>query len=130
MQLLRLALILSMLCFLLGCETKAKPIDIGTVAPRPKMGIKLKVVEGEKYMEEPFWDKYERTLLVLSVNPDSPAQTAGIQTGDLLLKIDGKTVHGMQDSVFIMRGKQPGSNVLLDIYRDHKIRQFGIDLKP
>lgn len=127
---LLLMLTFSALCVLSGCQFKNDPIDIGTKGPRPMMGLKLKVVAGEKYMKEPFWDEYERTLLVMSVKPDSPAKTAGILSGDLLLKIDGQPVHGMQDSVFIMRRKKPGSSLVLDIYRSHETRQLGIDLKP
>ncbi|OEU68781.1 MAG: hypothetical protein BA863_06570 [Desulfovibrio sp. S3730MH75] len=127
---LRLVLLLSAICLFTGCELKSKPIDIGPTGPRPKMGLKLKVVEGEKYMKEPFWEEYERTLLIMSVKPESPAAAAGVLTGDLLLKIDGQPVHGMQDSIFIMRQKSPGSSLLLDLYRNHETKQFGIDLKP
>ena len=123
-------LILSAAFLLAGCELKAKPIDIGPPAPRPKMGLKLKVVEGSQYMEEPFWDEYERVLLVMEVKPDTPAASIDVRQGDLLLKIDGKAVHGMRDSTFIMSQKHPGDTVVLDIYRNGEIQKTALDLKP
>lgn len=50
---------------------------------------------------------------------DTPAQRAGIKTGDLIVRLDDKPVKGMalSDAVKMMRG-EPGSKILLTIVRE------------
>ncbi|MGN8159920.1 S41 family peptidase [Salinisphaera sp. SWV1] len=58
-------------------------------------------------------------LQVISPIDDTPASRAGVQPGDMIIRIDDKPVKGMSmsDSVHAMRGK-PGSNISLTILRD------------
>jgi len=50
---------------------------------------------------------------------DTPAQKAGMQSGDLIIRLDDKAVKGMtlRDAVNIMRG-EPGSNIDLTVVRE------------
>ena len=45
------------------------------------------------------------------VRPGSPAEKAGLQAGDLILRFDGKTVKNLEDFAFILRGKRAGDEV-------------------
>jgi len=56
---------------------------------------------------------------VVSPIDDTPAQRAGIKTGDLIVRLDDQPVKGMSlnDAVKIMRG-EPGSKILLTIVRE------------
>jgi len=58
--------------------------------------------------------------LVRVVSPidDTPAARAGIQAGDYIIKLDGKSVQGMSlaEAITLMRGK-PGSKIVLMIVR-------------
>jgi carboxyl-terminal processing protease len=56
---------------------------------------------------------------VISPIDDTPAQRAGVKTGDLIIRLDEKPVKGMSldDAVKIMRGK-PGTNIDLTIVRE------------
>ena len=58
-------------------------------------------------------------IKVVSPIDDTPAQKAGIKTGDLIIKLDDKPVKGMSlnDSVKLMRG-EPGSKIVLTIVRE------------
>jgi carboxyl-terminal processing protease len=58
-------------------------------------------------------------IKVVSPIDDTPAQKAGIKTGDLIVKLDDKPVKGMtlNDSVKLMRG-EPGSKIILTIVRE------------
>ncbi|CAD5105919.1 S41 family peptidase [Zestomonas carbonaria] len=56
---------------------------------------------------------------VISPIDDTPASKAGIQPGDLIIKLDGQPTKGMtmMDAVDKMRGK-PGAKILLTIVRE------------
>ncbi|HCW95540.1 MAG TPA: peptidase S41 [Pseudomonas sp.] len=56
---------------------------------------------------------------VVSPIDDTPASRAGIEAGDLIIKIDGKPTKGMSmmDAVAQMRGK-PGSDITLTLVRE------------
>lgn len=56
---------------------------------------------------------------VVSPIDDTPAQRAGIKTGDLIVRLDDQPVKGMtlNDAVKIMRG-EPGSKILLTVVRE------------
>ena len=58
-------------------------------------------------------------IKVVSPIDDTPAQKAGIKTGDLIIKLDDKPVKGMSltDSVKMMRG-EPGSKIVLTVVRE------------
>lgn len=56
---------------------------------------------------------------VIAPIDDTPAQRAGIQSGDLIIRIDSKPVKGLSldEAVKLMRGK-PGSEIVLSILRE------------
>ncbi|MBT4838748.1 MAG: S41 family peptidase [Methylococcales bacterium] len=56
---------------------------------------------------------------IISPIDDTPAQKAGVQSGDLIIRLNDSPVKGMTlgDAVKIMRGK-PGTDILLTIVRD------------
>jgi len=47
----------------------------------------------------------------------SPAVDAGVRIGDIVLAVDGKPVHGAQDTLSLIATKAPGSNVTLKLLR-------------
>ena len=66
---------------------------------------------------------------VISPIDDTPAQRAGIQTGDLIIRIDDTPVKGLSlsDAVKLMRG-EPGSKILLTIVREKEDRPLKISI--
>jgi carboxyl-terminal processing protease len=67
---------------------------------------------------------------VISPLDDTPAQKAGIEAGDLIIKIDGKPVKGMalNEAVDSMRGPR-GSAIELTIVREGVHQPFDVKLK-
>ncbi len=69
-------------------------------------------------------------IKVVSPIDDTPAHKAGIQAGDLIIKLDDTPVKGMtlMQSVEKMRGK-PGSPIKLTIVREHSPKPIDITVK-
>ncbi len=66
---------------------------------------------------------------VISPIDDTPAQRAGIKTGDLIIRIDDTPVKGLSlnDAVKLMRG-EPGSKILLTIVRENEDKPLKISI--
>ena len=73
------------------------------------VGIAIRVDDDTKY------------LSVSRVIPDGPAEKAGIQAGDIITSVDGKTTKGLttDEDAKMLRGKE-GTTVRIDIQRDGK----------
>ena len=66
---------------------------------------------------------------VISPIDDTPAQKAGVKAGDLIIKLDDRSVKGMSlnDAVDIMRGK-PGDPITLTIIRENEEKPLVITI--
>jgi len=86
-------------------EEEYQDLKVGTSGEFGGLGI-------EVTMEDGF-------VKVVSPIDDTPAQKAGLLSGDVIVRLDEKPVKGMtlNDAVKIMRGK-PGSSLLLTIIRE------------
>jgi len=58
--------------------------------------------------------------LVNDVTPGGPADKAGIKNGDVIRKLDGKTVAGADQLTAMVTNINPGTEVTMDILRDGK----------
>ncbi|MFN0026504.1 MAG: S1C family serine protease [Acidimicrobiales bacterium] len=58
--------------------------------------------------------------MVVRVEAASPAATAGIQEGDLVLSVNGQPIRGFEELASIIRATQPGQKLDLVIERDGK----------
>ncbi len=67
---------------------------------------------------------------VVSPIDDTPAARAGMQSGDLIIRLDDTPVKGLSlnDAVKLMRGK-PGSNLRLTVIREGEDRPLTINIK-
>jgi S1-C subfamily serine protease len=59
----------------------------------------------------------EQALLVVGVSPDSPADTAGILVGDVLIEFDGHAVESPEDLLELLAGDRVGRSVPLRVAR-------------
>jgi serine protease Do len=58
--------------------------------------------------------------LVAQVEPDSSALKAGIQSGDIIKSVDGKTIDTVRDLTRTIGAQEPGSTVKIALLRDGK----------
>src|SRR5690349_12774845 len=63
---------------------------------------------------------------VSTVEEGSPAAKAGLEVGDVILKIDGRTVEGSADLSRTIRGLKPGTRITLGIWRGGKARDVSL----
>lgn len=92
-----------------------KELQVGTTGQFGGLGI-------EVGMEDGF-------VKVISPIDDTPAQRAGVESGDLIVRLDDTPVKGLtlSEAVKIMRGK-PGSPILLTIVREGEEKPLKITI--
>lgn len=66
--------------------------------------------------------------LIGGVMPGQPAEEAGIEPGDVILKIDGTNITNPEDLQRTVMGKKPGQTVTAQIWRDGKTKNVKIKL--
>lgn len=66
--------------------------------------------------------------LIGSVLPDQPAAKAGIEAGDVILKIDDKDIASSEELMRTIADMRPGVKIKATIWRDGKARQVEIVL--
>ncbi len=64
--------------------------------------------------------------LVNSVEKGGPADKAGIEAGDVILRFDGKTVNASEDLPRIVGGTKPGSKVTVQVWRSKATRDLQV----
>lgn len=97
-------------------EKSFKHLKEGTTGEFGGLGIEVSMEDG--------------LIKVISPIDDTPAQRAGIQPGDLIFRIDDKSVKEMEldDAVKMMRGK-PGTEIKLAIIREGVDKPITVTLK-
>ncbi len=82
-----------------------KELQVGTTGEFGGLGIEVSMEDG--------------FVKVVAPIDDTPAQRAGVQAGDLIIRLDETPVKGMAlgDAVKLMRGK-PGTDIILTIVRE------------
>ncbi|MDR2093291.1 MAG: DegQ family serine endoprotease [Azoarcus sp.] len=88
---------------------------------RGRLGIYIQEMSPE--LASSFGLDKPRGALVAQVEPDSAAERAGLKTGDVVLKVDGKEIAESAELSRIVGDSQPGSKVRLEIWRDGKRRE-------
>ena len=66
--------------------------------------------------------------LVRSVETNGPADKAGVEPGDIITKVDGRTVERSGDLPRIIGGMKPGSRAALQVYRRGGYRDLSVQV--
>jgi serine protease Do len=64
--------------------------------------------------------------LVRNVEPDGPAAKAGVEAGDIIVKVDGKPVEKSGDLPRIIGGIKPGTKATLSVFRRGSARDLAV----
>jgi S1-C subfamily serine protease len=61
--------------------------------------------------------------IVQRVVAGAPADEAGLETGDIIVSIDGTAVESMDEVVLEIRKREVGDTITIDYYRDRELKQ-------
>ncbi|RKT60525.1 serine protease Do [Azonexus fungiphilus] len=64
--------------------------------------------------------------VVNAIEPDGPAQKAGIAAGDVILRFDGKTVNSSAELPRLVAATRPGTRALVQVWRQGKLREIAV----
>ncbi len=67
-----------------------------------------------------------RGALVQGVEKDGPADKAGVEAGDIILRVDGKAVDRSGDLPRIVGGTKPGAKSTLQVFRRGETRELAV----
>jgi len=71
-----------------------------------------------------FGEREDGGVRVGDVRAGSPAETAGVRAGDVIVTFAGMTVGTLQDFSFALRSRRPGDRVDVTVRRDGAERRF------
>jgi serine protease Do len=100
-------------------------VDHGKVV-RGYLGVAIQTVDAD--MAKAFGLTQGGGALVADVTPGSPAAKAGIERGDVILELNGKTVNEPDDLSLHIAQTAPGSTVHLKISRNGQTRDISVTL--
>jgi serine protease Do len=87
-----------------------------------RLGVTIQEVNTA--LAENFGLKKAEGALVASVQKDSAAAKAGIEPGDIILKMDGKAIANSTDLPPLVAAVKPGSDVTLEIWHDGNAKEI------
>lgn len=109
----------------LAMKVKDELLKHGRVR-RGRLGVSVQDVD--ERLAESFGLSKPSGALVSSVDPGGPAALAGIELGDIILKVDGKDVSGSADVSRAVAGMEPGKAVKLEIWHRNAVEQIDVTL--
>lgn len=93
---------------------------------RGRIGVQISEVSRE--VAEAIGLGKTQGALVSSVEPDSPAEKAGVEAGDIITKFDGKPVEKMSDLPRMVGNTKPGTRSNVTVFRRGQSRDLGITI--
>lgn len=91
---------------------------------RGRLGVVIQEVTRE--LAESFGLQKPQGALVTTVEKGSPAEKAGVEAGDIILKFDGKVVTQSSDLPRIVGGTRPGTKSSMQVWRKGASRDIAI----
>jgi serine protease Do len=91
---------------------------------RGRIGVNIQEVD--QALANSFGLPKPRGALVSRVEPGSPAEKAGIRTGDVILGVNGKELDQLSELPAAIAAIRPGTSVKLQVWRDRASRDIAV----
>jgi serine protease Do len=114
----------------------AIPIDVATQVAdqlrtsgkvtRGRIGVTIQELTRE--LAESFGLSKPNGALVSNVEKNAPADKAGIEVSDVILKFDGKPVNTSSDLPRMVAAVKPGTKVVVELWRKGKLKQVTVEV--
>lgn len=101
-------------------------IDYGTVI-YPRMGVTIQTIDSPS--DEPTEEYLPSSVWVVETEEGAPAEAAGIQQDDLIVKADGERVKTTEELQAIVRSHEVGDTIEIEVYRIEGLRSIAVDEK-
>jgi S1-C subfamily serine protease len=85
--------------------------------PRPFLGVAMQAVPVPEALRAQFAEGADQVLLVLHVEPQAPAASAGVLVGDLIVSLNGAPVHDVRNALHRIASLSVGDSVSLVVIR-------------
>jgi predicted metalloprotease with PDZ domain len=96
-----------------------RPYSLFSRSSRPKLGVQL--VEATPELREFLGGTEDAGVLVGKVMNNMPAESAGIEVGDLIIALDGDDIANSGDLIAALADKD-GQTVRIDVVRDKRVQ--------
>jgi serine protease Do len=93
---------------------------------RGKLGVVIQNVD--QGLADSFGLPNPEGALVSSVEKGGAAAQAGVEPGDVILKLNGEPVNTSSELPAVVAGLQPGTTVKLELWRNHAAREVSVKL--
>lgn len=93
---------------------------------RGYIGARLQPLTGE--LAKSYGVSEQHGVLVGSVQPDGPADEAGLKRGDIVVRFDGERVHRLQELMFAVAETKPGTEATLTVLRGGEKTELTVEL--
>jgi len=95
-------------------------------SPRGYLGVYMQEIDSD--MKEGLDLKVDEGVLISGIIDDSPADEAGLEDGDVIVKFNGKAVTSPDELRDMVRDTAPGTKVALEIVRDGKNQTIELEI--
>lgn len=99
---------------------------IGTLSKAPvRIGVTIATVDSETAKTH----KVPEGVLIDDIQEFSPAQKAGLQSGDIVTSVDGEKIKTKEEFKEKLNKHNPGDSMKLDVYRDGNTKNITVKLE-
>ena len=109
----------------IAMKVEKQLVDHGKVS-RGRLGVMIQGVNQD--LARSFGLNKPTGALVSSVEKGSPAEKAGIEPGDVILKFNGKQVDSSEDLPSMVADIAPGTTAKVEVWRNGRARDLSVDV--
>ena len=94
--------------------------------PRPYLGVGTQSVRLSEALRERLHTDQRSAVIIVDVQPDSPAAAAGLVVGDVIVSLGGERISEPGDLRAVLRPQQVGESVVLSLARGGEPREVRV----